>query len=321
LIIPIWIPLSLLKPSPRPSLSEQLSTGGGIVILAGIWTVRYARRQVIRASVPEAEGTVASAREHLQELKKTTELVLRVGNSPEGLEALTRIQLLYPQLRQATHSVRKSAKRARSAYPGRVPWGMGTYVDRLYALDRAACDMVSAAKHLHQAANDHIADLEWKAAKARRDAAGRARSGSLRHFKAAVLERLAIRQIDRGITGSVIGEAAMAACALVAAADGVVSEQERNRVFVLLDYNRVLSRHDSRHLARMFSEFCEDLRAKPESSAHVENSIGQIRGDDESAAAVLEIARTVGATGGLAPVEAAALERIRALLNLRRTGA
>lgn len=112
-------------------------------------------------------------------------------------------------------------------------------------------------------------------------------------------------------------DAAMAACALVAMADGEVSLSEQSRVDEVLEAIDRLSLFDVHEAVDLFNEYVEGVAADPNKGrAHALEAVGRMRGDGEAADLLVKICLAVSrADGDYAPGERDQIEAVCARLG------
>jgi tellurite resistance protein TerB len=94
-------------------------------------------------------------------------------------------------------------------------------------------------------------------------------------------------------------DAAMAMCALIAAADGSIDPQERTKVASLIGSNEVLQNFPADQLQAKFNEYCNKLTADFDfGKISVLQDIGKVKKKDSEARAVVQIGIIIGGADG-----------------------
>lgn len=119
-------------------------------------------------------------------------------------------------------------------------------------------------------------------------------------------------------TGGAFRDAVMGMCALVAAADGTVTAEERAQVAGLITAEPVLDNFPAEELRALFDGNCERLLRDPAfGRAHVLQQITKVAGKPEQARAVVQIGiMTANADGTLSPAEVHAVRDACAALGI-----
>ena len=94
-------------------------------------------------------------------------------------------------------------------------------------------------------------------------------------------------------------DAAMAICALIAAADGSVDAEERRKVAALISSNEVLQNFPADQLQTIFNGYCDKLTADFDfGKVAVIQDIGKVKKKDSEARAVIQIGIIIGGADG-----------------------
>jgi tellurite resistance protein TerB len=94
-------------------------------------------------------------------------------------------------------------------------------------------------------------------------------------------------------------DAAMAICALIAAADGSIDPQERSKVAALITSNEVLQNFPADQLQTKFNEYCDKLVNDFDfGKVSVIQDIGKVKKKDGEARAVIQIGIIIGGADG-----------------------
>lgn len=94
-------------------------------------------------------------------------------------------------------------------------------------------------------------------------------------------------------------EATMAGCALVAAADGMVTADEKHRMADFIQRSEELNVFDMSTLIARFNSVMDALAFDPTlGRTEALKKIAQLRGNDEAAGAVVRLCCVIGATDG-----------------------
>lgn len=95
-------------------------------------------------------------------------------------------------------------------------------------------------------------------------------------------------------------EASMAMCALIAAADGTISDGEKRRVESLIESNDILKLLNSRKLRKAFAKHCKRLsQNKNAGNVEAREAIAKLRGRYAEAFAVIQIGIIVSKADGI----------------------
>jgi tellurite resistance protein TerB len=93
--------------------------------------------------------------------------------------------------------------------------------------------------------------------------------------------------------------AAMAVCALIAAADGSISPAERQKTAGFIVNNETLKVFDTSDLKKKFDHFCGKLEADFDfGKVEVIQAIGKLRGKPDQARAVIQVGIIIGGADG-----------------------
>jgi tellurite resistance protein len=306
-----------------------------LLIAAWILVERRARRRVILLMV-DVDSAARSARLHADEARAKVSAPARSVADATALEAST------VAMHTAAHADLARAQRAatavRHAAAGHRSRGMRRLLGRADDAVREALRAVEEAKAAVQTSRAALARAEkvdagerQKLQREDKAAARAARAAAARTAWAEQIERFrkhkdasaagpqqvfgALRSTLDGATrrDAVLSDAAMAACALVAAADGSISEEERERVAALIETNGVLSLLDSHRLARSFARFCTEITVSPTGAQRARDAITAARGIESAAATLLDLAQIVSRAEGVTLSERRVLEEIRAM--------
>ena len=94
-------------------------------------------------------------------------------------------------------------------------------------------------------------------------------------------------------------DAAMAICALIAAADGSIDAEERRKVAALIGTNEVLQNFPADQLQAKFTEYCDKLTADYDfGKVSVIQDIGKVKKKESEARAVIQIGIIIGGADG-----------------------
>ncbi len=94
-------------------------------------------------------------------------------------------------------------------------------------------------------------------------------------------------------------DAAMAMCALIAAADGNIDPEERRKVAALIGTNEVLQNFPADQLQAKFSEYCDKLtRDFDFGKVSIIQEIAKVKKKDNEARAVIQIGIIIGGADG-----------------------
>jgi tellurite resistance protein TerB len=94
-------------------------------------------------------------------------------------------------------------------------------------------------------------------------------------------------------------DAAMAMCALIAAADGNVDAEERRKVAALIGTNEVLQNFPADQLQAKFGEYCDKLiRDFDFGKVSIIQEIAKVKKKDTEARAVIQIGIIIGGADG-----------------------
>jgi tellurite resistance protein TerB len=94
-------------------------------------------------------------------------------------------------------------------------------------------------------------------------------------------------------------DAAMAICALIAAADGSVDAEERRKVAALIQSNEVLQNFPADQLLTIFNGYCDKLTADFDfGKVSVIQDISKVKKKDSEARAVIQIGIIIGGADG-----------------------
>jgi tellurite resistance protein TerB len=262
------------------------------------------------------------------------------GDAAMAQEELARAESQAGMIRQRLKVVRNHAAAARRASAGKQSSAMQRLLSR-------ADHAVNAVEELILAADDTVRHVRAAVGAARRAAIlgerearrqwRRDRAQAARAEWAAVGQRLlahgsaavsAVRGTPQGIFTALrttldgtrsrdrsLSDAAMAACALVATADGQISSDERERVQMLIEENGILTTLESRRLAKSFESFCQSMLARNDiARPSVEAAIRGVRGMGYEGTLV-ELATVVARSCGISEAEQAVIHRIRSLAS------
>ena len=93
--------------------------------------------------------------------------------------------------------------------------------------------------------------------------------------------------------------AAMAMCALIAAADGTIDSSERSKVAALITSNDVLSIFPASELRERFDHYCDKLTADFDfGKVEAVQALGKVRKKEDQARAVIQIGIIIGGADG-----------------------
>jgi tellurite resistance protein TerB len=94
-------------------------------------------------------------------------------------------------------------------------------------------------------------------------------------------------------------EAAMAMCALIAAADGTIDAAERRKVAALITSNDVLSIFSPDELRTRFDHYCDKMSADYDfGKVEALQALGKVKKKDVEARAVIQIGIIIGGADG-----------------------
>ena len=111
-------------------------------------------------------------------------------------------------------------------------------------------------------------------------------------------------------------DAAMSACALIAAADGTIEPGEKKKVANLIGTNDLLSVFDPQQLKQTFEVFC-DKATDDFSRLDLLNNVRKLKGNNDQADYALKIALVIAnADGEFEDVEKVVVKELCAVLGL-----
>lgn len=94
-------------------------------------------------------------------------------------------------------------------------------------------------------------------------------------------------------------EAAMASCALIAAADGTIDQSERRKVAGFITSNSTLSVFNVSDLRASFDKYCDKLESDYDfGRIEVIQVVGKLRSKPDAARAVIQVSCLIGAADG-----------------------
>ncbi len=94
-------------------------------------------------------------------------------------------------------------------------------------------------------------------------------------------------------------DAAMAACALIAAADGTIDASERKKTASYITKSEALAVFDVAELQQKFVSYCDKLSADFDfGKIEMLQIIGKLRGKEEQARTVIQVAIIIGGADG-----------------------